>query len=90
MFYNGYTSKTQRHVLEGKQRPPEQALRRGAHVVPEPVVVRATERGVKRGIGELGATTAHAAVANAIFAATGKRVRHLPLKNIDPKEFIRV
>jgi isoquinoline 1-oxidoreductase beta subunit len=41
------------------------------------------------GIGELGGTTAHAAVANAIFAATGVRVRSLPLKNIPRASFAR-
>lgn len=32
-----------------------------------------------KGIGELGATGVAAAVANAVFAATGKRVRSLPI-----------
>jgi xanthine dehydrogenase YagR molybdenum-binding subunit len=32
-----------------------------------------------RGIGELGATGVAAAVANAVFHATGKRIRHLPI-----------
>jgi xanthine dehydrogenase YagR molybdenum-binding subunit len=32
-----------------------------------------------KGIGELGATGVAAAVANAVFAATGKRIRHLPI-----------
>jgi xanthine dehydrogenase YagR molybdenum-binding subunit len=32
-----------------------------------------------RGIGELGATGVAAAVANAVFHATGKRIRDLPL-----------
>ena len=32
-----------------------------------------------KGIGELGATGVAAAVANAVFAATGKRVRELPI-----------
>jgi xanthine dehydrogenase YagR molybdenum-binding subunit len=32
-----------------------------------------------RGIGEIGVTGAPAAVANAIFHATGKRVRDLPI-----------
>jgi isoquinoline 1-oxidoreductase beta subunit len=34
------------------------------------------------GIGECGTATIAPAVANAIFAASGKRVRELPLKNI--------
>ncbi len=33
-----------------------------------------------RGIGELGIAGAAAAIANAVFHATGKRLRHLPLK----------
>jgi len=41
------------------------------------------------GIGELGGSTAHAAVANAIYSATGIRVRKLPLKNIDKAVFAR-
>jgi xanthine dehydrogenase YagR molybdenum-binding subunit len=32
-----------------------------------------------RGIGELGATGVAAAVANAVFAATGRRIRELPI-----------
>jgi xanthine dehydrogenase YagR molybdenum-binding subunit len=32
-----------------------------------------------RGIGELGATGVAAAVANAVFAATGRRIRALPI-----------
>lgn len=32
-----------------------------------------------KGIGELGITSAGAAIANAVFNATGKRVRHLPI-----------
>ena len=34
------------------------------------------------GIGECGTATIAPAVANAIFAASGKRVRELPLKNV--------
>ena len=41
------------------------------------------------GVGDLGGTTVHAAVANAIFTATGVRVRRLPLKNFDPAIFSR-
>ena len=32
-----------------------------------------------RGIGEIGITGAAAAVANAVFHATGKRIRELPI-----------
>jgi xanthine dehydrogenase YagR molybdenum-binding subunit len=32
-----------------------------------------------RGIGEIGIVGAPAAIANAVFNATGKRVRHLPI-----------
>ena len=38
----------------------------------------ANEMGVK-GIGELGITSVAASIANAIFNATGKRMRHLPI-----------
>ena len=34
------------------------------------------------GIGECGTATIAPAITNAVFAATGKRVRQLPLKNI--------
>jgi len=34
------------------------------------------------GIGECGTATIAPAIANAIFAASGKRVRELPLKNV--------
>jgi xanthine dehydrogenase YagR molybdenum-binding subunit len=32
-----------------------------------------------RGIGEIGITGAAAAIANAVYHATGKRIRHLPI-----------
>lgn len=35
--------------------------------------------GVK-GIGEIGMVGMNAAIANAVFHATGKRVRHLPIR----------
>ena len=41
------------------------------------------------GVGDLGGTTVHAAVANAICTATGVRVRRLPLKNFDQATFAR-
>ena len=34
------------------------------------------------GIGEVGATTVSAAVANAVFRATGRRIRTLPIRNL--------
>jgi xanthine dehydrogenase YagR molybdenum-binding subunit len=42
------------------------------------VDLRANPLGVK-GIGEIGITGAAAAIANAIFHATGKRIRELPI-----------
>ena len=42
--------------------------------------------GAGRGIGELGATGVAAAVANAVFAATGLRIRELP---ITPEKLVR-
>jgi xanthine dehydrogenase YagR molybdenum-binding subunit len=36
-----------------------------------------------RGIGELGATGVAAAIANAVWHATGKRVRRLPIRIAD-------
>jgi len=38
------------------------------------------------GIGECGTATIAPAITNAIFAATGKRVRELPLKNVKLSE----
>jgi xanthine dehydrogenase YagR molybdenum-binding subunit len=46
------------------------------------------ELGVK-GIGEIGITGANAAVANAVFHATGKRVRDLPIRLDDLLEDVR-
>jgi len=50
-----------------------------------PIEVRILENGEKiRGIGEPGTPPAAPALANAIFAATGKRIRELPLrKHVD-------
>ncbi|MCH9696180.1 MAG: molybdopterin-dependent oxidoreductase [Gammaproteobacteria bacterium] len=45
-----------------------------------PIEVRVLENGAKiRGVGEPGTPPAAAALANAIFAATGERIRELPL-----------
>ncbi len=41
---------------------------------------RVNPLGIK-GIGEIGIVGLKAAVANAVFHATGKRIRDLPLKN---------
>ena len=47
-----------------------------------PIAVRILENGSKiTGIGEPGTPPAAPALANAIFAATGQRIRELPLKN---------
>ena len=43
------------------------------------IVPGAGSRLVAKGIGELGITSVAAAIANAVFNATGKRIRHLPI-----------
>jgi isoquinoline 1-oxidoreductase beta subunit len=43
------------------------------------IVVRALETDALRGIGEPSVPPAAPALANAIFAATGRRIRQLPL-----------
>jgi xanthine dehydrogenase YagR molybdenum-binding subunit len=40
---------------------------------------RATPLGIK-GIGEIGIVGVNAAMANAVFLATGKRIRNLPIR----------
>lgn len=44
----------------------------------DPVELRLNPAGV-RGVGEIGITGVSAAIANAIYHATGKRIRHLPI-----------
>jgi isoquinoline 1-oxidoreductase beta subunit len=45
-----------------------------------PIEVRALEQGPVRGIGEPPVPPAAPALANAIFAATGRRLREMPFK----------
>ena len=40
------------------------------------------------GVGECSTATIAAAIANAIFAATGRRLRSLPLKNVKLTELL--
>tara|TARA_R110000787_G_scaffold11003_6_gene36756 strand:+ start:6680 stop:8920 length:2241 start_codon:yes stop_codon:yes gene_type:complete len=73
-YENGVPQQDNYHVYEGMR----------MHQTPE-IIVRGLENGAKiRGIGEPAVPPAAPALANAIFAATGKRIRELPLsKSID-------
>jgi len=68
-YYNGMTEQTNFHDFEGMR----------LHQAPQ-IEVRALTNGPSiRGIGEPGVPPAAPALANAIFAATGLRIRELPL-----------
>jgi isoquinoline 1-oxidoreductase beta subunit len=73
-YLDGVAEQENFHVYEGMR----------LYQTPE-IVVRGLENGDKiRGIGEPGVPPAAPALANAIFAATGQRIRELPLsKSID-------
>ena len=64
------------HVPEQTNFHAYQAMR--LHQAPE-ITVRLLENGPLRGLGEPGVPPAAPALANAIFAATGQRIRELPL-----------
>ena len=64
------------HVPEQTNFHEYQAMR--LHQAPE-ITVRLLENGPLRGLGEPGVPPAAPALANAIFAATGQRIRELPL-----------
>jgi isoquinoline 1-oxidoreductase beta subunit len=73
-YEDGVAQQDNFHVYEGMR----------LYQTPE-ITVRGLENGDKlRGIGEPGVPPAAPALANAIFAATGKRIRELPLsKSVD-------
>jgi hypothetical protein len=73
-------------TIEGLDRDGELHPVQQAFVFVDEVDLHASPIGA-RGIGELGATGVAAAVANAVFYATGKRIRRLP---ITPAELVAV
>ncbi|MCC6556839.1 MAG: xanthine dehydrogenase family protein molybdopterin-binding subunit [Polyangiaceae bacterium] len=55
----------------------------GAHEMPAVDVIVVPSSAPPGGVGQVGTTAIPAAIANAVFAATGKRVRKLPIRPCD-------